>query len=104
MKKSLEILLLSIFLISCSSDNDNLSNNIENADEHTLGTWKKIAETLDGSEVNQNICELQERYSYNTSGNFVELYYANTNTTEPCGTLDQNIGSYTINGIEAPLL
>ncbi|MDB4108624.1 lipocalin family protein [Flavobacteriaceae bacterium] len=100
MTKSFTILLLALFLISCSSDDDNGLNNTENANELILGTWKKITETLDGSQVTQNICELQERYSYDTSGNFVELYYGNTNTTEPCGNLAENTGPYSISGIE----
>jgi hypothetical protein len=99
MKKIFPILaILMIALSSCSSDYEGGNNNTENATELILGTWRLVSSTENGTSLSQDECDLQETYSWDSSGNFTEILY--DNNTEPCGSPFENNGSYTISGTD----
>lgn len=99
MKKTILLFVAIISLNSCSSDDDNgTQNNTENAAQLILGTWNLVSSTEDGVSLNLTECDFQETYSFDSSGNYTTLEYFND--TAPCGNEYISGGSYILDGVD----
>ncbi len=97
MNKAIFFLFIISFSISCSSDDDSQnSNNTDNAQQLILGTWNLSSLSRNGENLPQSVCDQQETYSFDSSGNYTEIYYLNE--IEPCGDSFESGGVYSLDG------